>query len=524
MTKKPALQTAATEIPPWLQTMRTITGLTEEPGDEDNPKILAMRDAIAKAYPEMADYCDEYQHDDTPWCGLAAAYCMTMAGIRPPFGKTDTDRWMWALAWADDPAFGSVISSPRPGCVVVMEREGGGHVTFYESTSGSSYKCRGGNQSDAVNLSSYPIADVVALVWPLAAGPVPPAQRRTLERGDTGSDVSEVQRILGIPADGDFGAITEAAVEGFQAGWELDVDGVVGPETWESLDALDKIMKGSLQRLSDELRRSIMALAWKSELAQYNWADRGRMPEGYTVGMALSFAVAAIDLEEGVSYAEVMAAAEKGKPDTDALSWYRSEMDAMGWNNREAGADTLRHLWCLLIGLGPRESSGNHWCGRDQSASNTDAMTCEAGLFQTSWNINTASPDLGELFEDYWDNPQGFLDQFNEDVTPIASDLKNYGEGEGASYQWLAKYSPCFAAMTTAVGLRTRRQHWGPIGRKEVELIEEANDLLDQVQQLISEAPPPQPHPEPEVATVALQVVASGPVTVTVNGTPIGEL
>jgi hypothetical protein len=33
----------------------------------------------------------------------------------------------------------------------------------------------------------------------------------------------------------------------------------------------------------------------------------------------------------------------------------------------------------------------------------------------------------------------------------------------------------------------------------------------------------PQPAPEPERATVAIQITASGPVTVTINGTPVGE-
>src|SRR5262249_15144324 len=146
-----------------------------------------------------ASYAALYQHDDTPWCGLTEAYCMAMCGIRPPFGTTDTDRWMWALAWADDAEFGVRLSAPRLGCIVVMEREGGGHVTTFESTDGDYYRCRGGNQSDMVNVSSYPISNVVALVWPKAGGPVPPPQRRELSQGDSGSDVASVQRTLGLP-------------------------------------------------------------------------------------------------------------------------------------------------------------------------------------------------------------------------------------------------------------------------------------------------------------------------------------
>jgi hypothetical protein len=35
------------EAPPWLLVMRSISGLSETPGDADNMKILAMRDEIA---------------------------------------------------------------------------------------------------------------------------------------------------------------------------------------------------------------------------------------------------------------------------------------------------------------------------------------------------------------------------------------------------------------------------------------------------------------------------------------------
>jgi peptidoglycan hydrolase-like protein with peptidoglycan-binding domain len=51
------------------------------------------------------------------------------------------------------------------------------------------------------------------------------------EAGASGS-VARLQRALGVPADGDFGPETEAAVRAFQARHGLTVDGVVGPATW----------------------------------------------------------------------------------------------------------------------------------------------------------------------------------------------------------------------------------------------------------------------------------------------------
>lgn len=493
--------------------------MTETPGEADNAKILAMRDEIARRYPEMASYCAGYQHDSIPWCGLATAYCMAMSNIRPVFGPTDTDKFLWAQAW-DDPSFGSIISSPRVGCVVVMKRSGGGHVTLYERTEGSSYVCRGGNQSDAVNASSYPISNVVSLVWPKAAGVLPPAPRRTLQEGDKGTDVAAVQHSLGIPADGVFGPITKAGVKGFQVAVGLKADGIVGPQTWQELDALDARMAAGAEGLTPELTEAIVAAANDCGLMKFVWKDRGRAPEGYITGMALAFGFAVQELDAGNAAAIEMAKAETPDAETDALAWYAAQFDAAGMDNSTDGVATLRHLFTLLLGLGMRESSGLYYCGRDTTATNTTAETAEAGLFQTSWNINSASPYIGDLFSVYWNDPNGWLPVFSQELNPTADGLENFGTGQGAAYQWLAKYSPTFAAFVTAIGLRKRRKHWGPISRREVELSQDANDLLLRVQNLVSVAVPPQPgpepEPEPEVATV--DIVTTGDVLVSVNG------
>ena len=90
------------EAPDWLLTMRSISGLAEQPGVADEPRILAMADEIARIFPDMKSYCDQYNSDSIPWCGLTVAYCMAKAGIRPPFGDTDTDKFLWARSWADE--------------------------------------------------------------------------------------------------------------------------------------------------------------------------------------------------------------------------------------------------------------------------------------------------------------------------------------------------------------------------------------------------------------------------------------
>jgi len=74
---------------------------------------------------------------------------------------------------------------------------------------------------------------------------------RTLRPGDRGEDVRSIQAILRTvgfnpgPADGVYGAMTEAAVSDFQRSAGIGVDGKVGPVTRRSLAALTGLTGGS---------------------------------------------------------------------------------------------------------------------------------------------------------------------------------------------------------------------------------------------------------------------------------------
>jgi len=61
--------------------------------------------------------------------------------------------------------------------------------------------------------------------------------RPTLRRSAKGEDVKLIQRKAGVADDGLFGPGTEAAVREFQRGHNLVPDGIVGPRTWEAIDA-----------------------------------------------------------------------------------------------------------------------------------------------------------------------------------------------------------------------------------------------------------------------------------------------
>ena len=232
----------------------------------------------------------------------------------------------------------------------------------------------------------------------------------------------------------------------------------------------------------------IVQIAANSALARVSWdGGRGRAPLGYIKGMAVMFAVALRKLAQGDPAAVEMSRAASSDSHRDALAHYASRFAALGMRNDVSGIDTLRHLFVLMIGLGMRESSGRYCEGRDRSASNTSADSAEAGLFQMSWDAHGASRQIPRLLDEYQANGGGgYREIFCEGVTPHRGDLDNCGSGTGLRFQQLCKDCPGFAVETAAVGLRNLRTHWGPINRREAELRQEADDMLQQVQRLVA--------------------------------------
>lgn len=115
-------------------------GTIEIPGVGSNPVILDWANYVGGWQKEM------FSTDQTPWCGLFAAFCVKQAGYKPPAG------WQRALAWA---AFGVESHDPMLGDILVFTRKGGGHVGFYVGEDDQSYHVLGGNQSDQVCIRRF---------------------------------------------------------------------------------------------------------------------------------------------------------------------------------------------------------------------------------------------------------------------------------------------------------------------------------------------------------------------------------
>jgi hypothetical protein len=172
----------------------------------------------------------------------------------------------------------------------------------------------------------------------------------------------------------------------------------------------------------------------------------------------------------------------------DALHWYRDKFAKAGLSNRNTSIDTLRHLFVLLLGLGMRESSGQHCCGRDMSARNTSSATCEAGAWQMSWDAHAGVPLLQRLMNDY--KGDGHLEVYSEGVKCSKANWRCLGDGAGFKFQEMCTGKPDFAAQACALGMRTLRTHWGPLNRHEVTLAPGADDMLQEVQDTLSKITP----------------------------------
>lgn len=64
---------------------------------------------------------------------------------------------------------------------------------------------------------------------------------KTIKNGSKGEEVKTLQKLLGLTADGIFGAKTEAAVKEYQKKNGLTADGIVGAKTWAALGVSDCI-------------------------------------------------------------------------------------------------------------------------------------------------------------------------------------------------------------------------------------------------------------------------------------------
>lgn len=138
----------------WFEVATSLIGTREIVGSKHNPTIIAWAKKLGSKVLGIA-----ITDDETAWCGLFVAHCMSEAGI-PPASIA-----VRASSWAE---WGSTLRADRlaPGAVLVFKRPGGGHVGFYVGEDATTYHVLGGNQSNAVNVTRIEKARCVARRWP----------------------------------------------------------------------------------------------------------------------------------------------------------------------------------------------------------------------------------------------------------------------------------------------------------------------------------------------------------------------
>lgn len=135
--------------PFWLTQARKYIGQREQAGAAHNPRILRWWTLM------RAPFTD----DETPWCSAFCSGVLEESGIR-------SSRSAMARSYLN---WGVKLTSPAVGAIVVFERgPKSGHVAFVvgRDAKGTSIMCLGGNQSDMVKISPFPLWRVLGYRWP----------------------------------------------------------------------------------------------------------------------------------------------------------------------------------------------------------------------------------------------------------------------------------------------------------------------------------------------------------------------
>jgi hypothetical protein len=244
------------------------------------------------------------------------------------------------------------------------------------------------------------------------------------------------------------------------------------------------------------IKQKVMDIAANSQCARVNWKDRGRTPKAFLRGTALVYAKALC--RPNRAYVKIASTGVGTDPTAtekaDSLAWYDAKFKALGLSKSEQGRAALRNTFTLMIGLAQRESSGQHCVGRDMSADFVTHDSSEAGIYQTSWGVRRANPELLEAMTKGYaeDKRDCLLDVFSAGVSCPAKDAKNWGEGPGVAWQELTKKCPAFATEYAAVIVRQsggKKGEFGPIRKRQSELAPSCYTMLKDVEKLVLAKP-----------------------------------
>lgn len=141
-------------LPTWYELAKREAGVKEIPGKQSHPRIVEYHRST-NLFRRAAD------KDETPWCASFVNWCLKTAGYQ----TIDSPR---ARDWL---SFGMELPEPWLGAIAVIVRQDGGfHVGFFGGQKDDHVLLWGGNQTDQVQLSPYPIDSLQGYRWPVLRG------------------------------------------------------------------------------------------------------------------------------------------------------------------------------------------------------------------------------------------------------------------------------------------------------------------------------------------------------------------
>jgi hypothetical protein len=204
--------------------------------------------------------------DHNPWCAMFFSYCTYTSGTPCPattskgfaYCPSGVNWFKSRKAWFSKPQVGDAVffdwdgdgTSDHIGIVEVVHADGSVGTIEGNADNQVERRTRSGRSVMGFGRPAYAGATSKPTVTPKAPPPKPapapthprwPGRFLALTSPYTrGDDVRAVQTRLNsfderLQEDGIYGRLTEAEVKHFQTARHLEVDGVVGPVTWDAL-------------------------------------------------------------------------------------------------------------------------------------------------------------------------------------------------------------------------------------------------------------------------------------------------
>lgn len=134
-------------------------GVQEQSGNKHNPRIIEYHACTSL----------KATADEVPWCASFVNWCLRVAAIRDHNGRcgTNSARARSFLTWGVPVP----ITEAQRGDIVVLSRGKNpslsaplrGHVGFYTGRKDNNVLLLGGNQSNRVSISTFPLSTIISI-------------------------------------------------------------------------------------------------------------------------------------------------------------------------------------------------------------------------------------------------------------------------------------------------------------------------------------------------------------------------